>query len=195
MKTALRLTALIALVALAAAAPPAAARIDPPGSSVAGHALDPEFNFNNVESWCPDADFSGRIEPTGLAISGTVTIFNPTITCQRAGTTVSAPVACTNFRFTLRSTASIAGVAALGSIALDSGAECTVRLPDIYIGCDISFAGPQTLSGSWTFRQSTQHLDIDARGIALRTRGIVCPRGTGEFTATFGITRPRITIF
>ncbi len=186
MKTPLRLTVLVtlaALTALAASAPPAVARLTPAGGMIFGPSTDPEFGLDSTESWCPDADLNGRIAADGLSISATVTLTNLRYPCERWWTTIPAPVTCTNFRFTLRSTSSAAGISAAGTVILDSGAECTIRI-DVYPFCEISFAGPQTLTGNWRFTQATQTLDIDARGIVLRTRGAGCPR-TGEFTGTF----------
>ncbi len=178
--------AILAVVALAA--PPARASITPTNTSVAATSTNSVITeeSNGLRFRCPRVDFTGRTSADGRSISGTVAFAGDPatrVTCTDSLFGGSVAVT-TSGNITWRSTSSVAGTSASGTLSFDSGFTWTYAL----LGVPRTIRGPQTPSNcTWTYAQTTGTLFLACTTIAID--------GGGElsWSGTF-VVRPRLTM-
>ncbi len=179
-----------ALAVLAAAATPANATFTPVNARISATSTDSSLSSNGgaVAVRCPTAEFTGTINGTGTAASGTLGFSsNPRnrVDCTAVGQ--RATVDCRGL-VTLRSTSSVAGTSASGTFALDTGFDCSITVPALV--CTLHIVGPQTPTGTWTYTQGTRSLVVDARTIIIRADrpSVTCRDATdGAFRGNYSV--------
>ena len=182
------LLAAATLAALVAAAVPAHATLTPVNTSFTATSSNSVITHSGfgIRDRCPLSHFGNRTSADGRSLSGNV-IFNRSgaVTCTESFFSSSITVDCVG-NATLRSTTSVAGTAASGTLVLDTGFRCEVTSG---LSPDWIMRGPQTPTNcTWTLTQSTQTLSIGCNTIA-KDGG-----GTVSWTASHAITSSRVTI-
>ncbi len=186
------LLTLAALAIIAVAAAPAHARITPAGSTVSANSRDVRFSGPFGSFTCPTSEFTGAVSVDGTTLSGRLAFSRDsrvggTTRCSDSlGGTFDDPVCVGTVTF--RSTSSTASISMSGDVVFDSGFQCSFRDP--FYG-DVSFRGPQTLRGCFTFNQATQLLTFRCSFIA--TFGVFGTL-TVTLSASYRVTTSRLVL-
>ena len=183
--------AVTVLTVFAVAAAPAQATITPVNARISATSTDSQFDFQDRSITglrCPLVEFTGTINATGTAISGTLAFLPTTLVRCRGRVGASDqnidPIIC---RITLRSVSSVASTNVSFDLAFDAataGAPCSITFPG---------AGPltlnvdaQTIRNCITFNQPTQSLTLDCRGVIVTSTAARASRPM-DFRGNFSI--------
>lgn len=172
------LLAAAALVVLALAATPALATFTPANVSVTASSTDLNVtdDGSGLRVRCPRTDFTGRTSADGRSFSGTLAFADP-VARTTCGMTSSGSI-------TWRSTSSVAGSSASGTLSFNSGFSWNYSL----LGAPRTIRGPQAPSNcTWTYAQGVSRAFLTCRTIA------VDGGGTLTWMGSFPLS-PRLTI-
>ncbi len=161
---------------------PAQAAATPVSSSISAQSSNANLTdeSNGLRVRCPRANSTGRISADGrsASVGGTFTSGGG-VTCTESLFGSSVTVGCVGGGVTLRSSSSVAGTSASGTIFLDSGFACNVSPA---IGSGRTIRGPQSPSNcTFTYTQASRSTRIDCRTIA------VDGGGESGFAATYTV--------
>ena len=188
------LLAVAMLTALAVAAAPAQATITPVNTTFSGTSSTTQLRDNQGNTVaCTTADGTGRSAADGRSISLSLTFGKQggRCTARTALGSGTAVVDCGRGLVTLRSTSSVAGRNASGTITLDADFSCSVTATVFGISVTINIRGLQTPTNcTWTLDQASQSLTVNCRTIAITSS---TGATSAEFTGSYAV-RPAFRI-